>query len=1359
MTATVANLDFLAFCLQAAPGVGAATLRTILRRMEQERCDADGFLALDDRTLQARFGLKREAVAFVRCPDEKILETWQTLQQKGVTVLVRGQAGYPDRINKVLGETAPPILYVLGRTELFQKPSVGFCGSRKASDKGLKVAEDASRLLAKEQVNVISGYAHGVDLAAHRGALEAGGTTTIVLAEGILHFRTKEQLQDALGDDPLARALVVSEFPPRLPWKAHSAMTRNRTICGLSNAMVVIESGLEGGTFEAGKTTLDLKLPLFCVEYAETVPSAAGNPYFLQHGAISLKRARNGQPNLSKLLSLLRDPAGTPATAVAVEPQLALHETPPPYAAPASQPQASTMTAYPKRLIEVDLPIRRISEHARREKSIRHGHISTLHIWWARRPLAACRAVICAALWPDPADEHCPAAFRTAARSEMQKWISHDRQQLLSEASRVRFEKARKRPELFADTAELRGALLDFIADFANWDNSTQADFLATSRALTQAAHEALGGEPGTRPLVVDPFAGGGSIPLEALRVGADAFASDLNPVPVLLNKVVLEYIPKYGQRLADEVRKWGEWIKQEAEKELAEFYPKDKDGATPIAYLWARTIISEAPGAGKNPVEVPLISSMWLANKGNKNHALRWQRDDSGKIETRLKEIKYANGQTVRVKQPLLELWSPKSGKNLESGTSKGGSATCPITNYTTSVENIRRQLAEREGGAADSRLLAVVTVREDQQGRFYRLATAADETAIERAVEKFKRQKAAQKNGEPYLPDGELNHLRGFFNIVLYGMKTWGNIFAPRQALALVTLATLVKDLRAKLTAEYEDGLASAIQTCLAIAIDRQADSLSSLTRWQPSRETNSNTFGRQALPMVWDYVEPVPTSDSAGSLGNALEWILTVIEANICVTGNGQVEQASATAHPLPNDIADAVITDPPYYAAIPYADLSDFFYSWLRKSLKDVHPSLFSEKLSPKNDECVSLSHRAAMYRHKDGPWFEKMMAQACAEGRRIDKPNGIGVFVFANKETAGWEAMLNALITSGWVITASWPIDTEMGSRLRAKNSAALASSVHLVCRPRENPDGSVRQDEVGDWRDVLAELPRRIHDWMPRLAEEGVVGADAIFACLGPALEIFSRYSRVEKSSGEAVTLKEYLEHVWAAVSKEALNMIFSGADATGFEEDARLTAMWLWTLKTGEADGAGENEKEDEDDDEAKGKKGGAGGFTLEFDAARKIAQGLGAHLESLTSLVAVEGETARLLPVGERAQHLFGKDDATLAGQNVKRKKRDPQMDMFKALQAEDGSETTFGETKIERHGDTVLDRIHQSMILFAAGRSEAMKRFLVEDGVGRDQRFWRLAQALSALYPSHTEEKRWVDGVLARKKGLGF
>jgi hypothetical protein len=269
------------------------------------------------------------------------------------------------------------------------------------------------------------------------------------------------------------------------------------------------------------------------------------------------------------------------------------------------------------------------------------------------------------------------------------------------------------------------------------------------------------------------------------------------------------------------------------------------------------------------------------------------------------------------------------------------------------------------------------------------------------------------------------------------------------------------------------------------------------------------------------------------------------------------------------------------------------------------------------------------------------------------------------------------------------------------------------------------------------------------------------VGADAIFACLGPALEIFSRYSRVEKASGEAVPLKEYLEQVWAAVAKEALTMIFTGADATGFEEDARLTAMWLWTLQTDEpakhAKAAKEEDDGDADADEGVSRPlASLAGFTLEFDAARKIAQGLGAHLEDLTGLVEVAGETARLLPVAERARALFGKGEGKAA---PVRRKREPQLDLFKALKVDDDTQASFGETKVESVGNTVLDRVHQSMILFAAGRSEALKRFLVEDAAGKDARFWTLAQALSALYPASTDEKRWVDGVLARKKGMGF
>lgn len=1012
----------------------------------------------------------------------------------------------------------------------------------------------------------------------------------------------------------------------------------------------------------------------------------------------------------------------------------------------------SARAIYPKRLIEVDLPIKRISEHARREKSIRHGHISTLHIWWARRPLAACRAVICASLWPDPADPLCPESFIAAARKGMLDWTSHEKQQILSPESQKRFNAARKKPDLFDDRAELRRALLDFIADFANWDNSTIPEFLATSRALTQSAHEALGGTPGSRPLVVDPFAGGGSIPLEALRVGADGFASDLNPIPILLNKVVLEYIPKYGQRLADEVRKWGAWIKCEAERELAEFYPKDADGATPIAYLWARTIQCEGPGCG---AEVPLIRSLWLAKKANRSVALQLVPNKKAK-RVDFKIIVKQRGGWVNQGDHNEKIEDPNF-----DGTVKRGSATCLCCGYTTPVARVREQLGTRFGGARDARLYAVVTTAEGEQGRACRLPTASDMHAVTRAGERLEQKEQKHKADLTLVPNETLPLMSGVFNAPIYGHTTWGSLFTKRQALTLTSLAALVKEAQNEIEKAKEPGLAQAAGVILALAVSRLADISNSLCNWSINATQAVHLFGRQAIPMMWDFAETSLLSDAAGDISTTVRNMLRILEGEIGAYESGQIVQANAAAHPLPDDTSSLFCTDPPYYNAVPYADLSDFFYVWLRRMLRDKFSELFAEPFSPKNDEiCEMAGWDSVRYPHKDRSFFESKMADAMREGRRVLRPEGLGIIVFAHKTTGGWEAQLKAMIDAGWIVTASWPIDTERGTRLRARNSAALGSSVHLVCRPRENLDGAVRTDEIGDWRDVLQELPRRIHDWMPRLAEEGVVGADAIFACLGPALEIFSRYGRVEKASGEAVTLKEYLEYVWATVAKEALSVIFESASVEGFEPESRLTAMWLWTLSTGgqapDTDSEEDDNNDDDEDKKATSKKKAAG-YTLEFDAARKIAQGLGANLEMLDHLVEVDGSTARLLSVLERAKYLFGKSEGQ-EGASFKKRKNSDQQELFSISNEEHGKNASKEESLFSP-GSTTLDRVHQAMLLFSAGRTGGLKRLLVEEGAGNDVKFWRLAQALSALYPAATDEKRWIDGVLARKKGLGF
>lgn len=504
-----------------------------------------------------------------------------------------------------------------------------------------------------------------------------------------------------------------------------------------------------------------------------------------------------------------------------------------------------------------------------------------------------------------------------------------------------------------------------------------------------------------------------------------------------------------------------------------------------------------------------------------------------------------------------------------------------------------------------------------------------------------------------------------------------------------------------------------------------------------------------------MFWDYVESNPFSGATGSVANALDSITDVLTSSLPHGNQSQasVASSSATNSPLADDMAAALFTDPPYYDAVPYADLSDFFYVWLKRSVGSKEKHLFSTELTPKRGEIVQLAERNTDYSYKTKESFELLMKESLVEARRVVQPTGIGVIVFAHQTTIGWETMLSAVINSGWVVTASWPIDTEFGGRLRAMNSAVLASSVHLVCRPREEGQNA---SQVGDWRDVLDELPRRIHSWMPRLGDEGIVGADAIFACLGPALEIFSRYSRVEKANGEVVGLTDYLEYVWAAVAKEALAMVFRGADASGFEGDARLTAIWLWTLSTGSTETI-EPALNGAIDGEEGANVATPKGYVLEYDAARKLAQGLGARLEALTSIIEVGGKTARLLPVAERTRNLLGKDNDNPVSTRKKKSLQLP-LGFVEELERVEVS-GVWGTKGVPELGTTVLDRVHQCMILFAASRGEALRRFLVDEGVGRDERFWRLAQVLSFLYPKASDEKRWIDGVLARKKGLGL
>ena len=546
------------------------------------------------------------------------------------------------------------------------------------------------------------------------------------------------------------------------------------------------------------------------------------------------------------------------------------------------------------------------------------------------------------------------------------------------------------------------------------------------------------------------------------------------------------------------------------------------------------------------------------------------------------------------------------------------------------------------------------------------------------------------------------------------------------------------------------------------LACAFNRVSMSNMSCTRWNAVAEKMQHTFGRQAIPMVWDFAEVVVTAEAPGNWKSGYALISDIVEVSVNCNG-GQVQQADATDHPFPDQSVGVWFTDPPYYDAIPYADLSDFFLVWLKRTLPK-HPLLHDpfdpeNPLSPKAAEVVQDETKQVDGRPKDRMWFEETMAKAFAEGRRLLQEDGVGSVVFAHKTTEGWEALLSGMIRGGWTITGSWPIATEMASRLRARDSAALATSVHLICRPRSE------DAPIGDWADVLRELPVRVADWIERLQNEGIRGADLVFACIGPALEIFSRYRAVETAEGNEVGLPEYLEKVWEVVGRAALEQVLGMSEAQArnglagaLEEDARLTALFLWTLQSTEV--SEENSKKKGVGDEEAMAKVAAKGFSLPFDVVRRFAQPMGIALDAWTGRIIDQKKgVVRLLPVAERAKNLFGRDGASAAAVQIERGQvGSVQQTLFPELDAaprvkgrRSGKKSILdGDAELQSLDATTLDRVHAAMLLQANGHANALRTMIgAEQDRGPD--FVRLANALSALYPRGSQEKRLLDAML--------
>jgi putative DNA methylase len=793
-----------------------------------------------------------------------------------------------------------------------------------------------------------------------------------------------------------------------------------------------------------------------------------------------------------------------------------------------------------KRLAEVDFPIAEVGKHALAEKAMRMGTPHQLHLWWAWRPLAACRAILLALIMPDPCDDHCPIEFKREARD------------LLSRLS----------GNIGAKDKDLRTSLLKFIANFSGYDVSTDPLFLEVGRGLVRAAN------PDGTPLVVDPFAGGGSIPLEALRLGSESFASDLNPVACLILKSKLDDIPHFGRDISEELHQTGLSILKRSQEDLIEIYPKDTDESIPIAYLWARTIYCESPNCG---AEIPLIRSFWLSKKTNRMRALR----------IRIKNQK----NKLKIPEVEFEIFEPKNEKEVSIGTVTRSKATCLCCNTVLPPERVRAQLAEQRGGAdsvfntngervGGAWMLAVVTVKPGVTGRQYRIPHKGDYYAVWKAQKRLSAILAGwEKSGrkglcpvpdEPLPPIGTLG-----FRVQRYGMLQWGDLFTARQKVALLSLIGHAHSIHQ-----------TAVQELLALSLSKLAERNNSICDWMVSVECPGHLYTQQVIPPAWDFAEAAPLGGSSGSFELALEHTATNVIA--CYTGSNQianVDQLDATNLSLPDESASVFFTDPPYYDAVPYSDLSDFFYVWLKRVLPQ-HP-LLQDRFDPQNPltpkilEAVQDETKKVNGKAKDRKFFEGKMTEAFTDGRRVLKDDGIACIVFAHKTTEGWEALLTGMTAGGWVITGSWPIATERSARMRARESAALESSVHLICRPR--PEDA----PIGDWGEVLRELPKRVGDWMERLQNEGVRGADLVFACIGPALEIFSRYSKVETAEGREVKLPEFLEKVWEVVGRLALEQILGTAEAKArnglagaLEEDARLTALFLWTLQATNGNG-----------------------------------------------------------------------------------------------------------------------------------------------------------------------------------------
>ncbi len=916
-----------------------------------------------------------------------------------------------------------------------------------------------------------------------------------------------------------------------------------------------------------------------------------------------------------------------------------------------------------RRLIEEAFPLKKVSEDSRHEKNVRHGHISTLHIWPARRPLAAARAALIAALLPDPGTE------------------------------------------------EGRKALCDKLERITHWgdENGPELDY------FRREIHKAYGGRA---PRVLDPFAGGGAIPLEALRLGCEVIANDYNPVAWFILKCTLEFPQRLAGKtwplpiadfglpileaadeeqltfpalkseiqnqksqgdLAAHVRYWGAWVLERARAELVDYYPTVNAQPT-VAYLWARTVPCPDPACG---AEVPLLKTLWLCKKDNKRRALRIITTDDTDYTDKDKEKSVKSVQSVQ-SVVSFEIWTPGPRDEVPPGTMAGAKSRCPVCGTGLTPDYIKQC---GHAGQLGARMTAVVV--DTGAGKEYRLPTPEELAAAERAKDALPDAAAQIPYGLPTepLPEAGKSGAARAFTIPLYGFKTWADLFTPRQLLSLVTFVKWTRAAREEMQqTDYPPEWVEVVSAYLALTVDKCADYNSTVCTWHNSRELIGHTFARFALPITWDFSELPLTNETGGAYQAQLDWVMRYIDHAVMIADTEKLLVLNQSATQVFDFSLDAVVTDPPYYDAIPYADVSDFFYVWLYRMIGDQYPEVFKASLTQKAEELVQQQKGEG---RKGKEEYEAGMAEAFRRAWEALNPDGRLVVVFAHKDPEAWETLTTAMMQAGFTVTASWPINTEMENRTRAMGgSAALASSIWMVCRKRPADAG------VGRYAAVRRAMQERVTERLRYFWDLGISGPDFVWAAVGPALEAYSAHAEVRRLDGAPFTVGEFLREVRRMVADFALGQILKGHSTEGLDEWTRYYLIHRNHF----------------------GAEGGPVGEAI------LLSQGYGLDLNELRGprgfLISAGGSELRLAKWEERTRLDLG--------------------------------------NPLPGGGLPLVDMLHRLMWLWAGGEIVKFRTYVEDRGLAQNDLFWAVAQAILEMAQPKSKERSLLEAIVAWGRG---